>query len=294
MSNSFEVIKSDFNMASVAFNSGNYELMNIFANRLMSNALFGDNKLYSMYGVFIKEVAIDFLFLEKSVVEKIVPHGKKFFNEILPLLDSTKIDVTKIWDIYYEYIKETRKFFILDVEKKNYLEDPEITRGMINYIFNEMLKTNENLLDENSVILKGFLNELVRLINVYGISQRDVIIFILIRVFDRYFDYAIFSSTSQSKGIDKELLDKKISPFMDRIRELYNISDKKEYSALTPIASELICDIIIEWRKYFIKYLEIGRIAQKESRKIELSEDSKKKISETIATALQKDIGGKK
>ena len=249
-----------------------------------------------MYGVFIKEIAIDFISFEKekNIIDKLVPSGKKIFNVTKSLIDSTNLDVTELWTAYSKYIEETRKIFLSDIEKKNYHDNPEITKEMIEYMFKEMLKTNNNITDENSVILKGFQNELTRLIHVHGIAPKEVLIFILIRVFDRYFDYALFSSLTQNKGVDKEQLDKTISPFMDRIRDFHSISAKEEFSTLTPIASELICDIIIEWRKYFIKYLEIGRITQKESRKIELSEETKKKIGETLTTAFQKDIGGKK
>jgi len=52
-----QIIEQDVKAAYLAFRSDDFRLMNIFANRIMSNAILSENPRLTLSGFFLKEIA---------------------------------------------------------------------------------------------------------------------------------------------------------------------------------------------------------------------------------------------
>jgi hypothetical protein len=51
---------------------------------------------------------------------------------------------------------------------------------------------------------------------------------------------------------------------------------------------------LFEWRLFFVRYFELGRAVTPDERKIELPPEAKKRLGNTIAEALRKDLSPSK
>jgi hypothetical protein len=61
----------------------------------------------------------------------------------------------------------------------------------------------------------------------------------------------------------------------------------------TSIVTETLWELVKAWRQFFIEYMELPRPTKVE-RGIELPEEAKRKITESVTKALEKEIGVRK
>lgn len=288
----FEITREDFAAACEVFNSKNFELMNVFSNRLMSNAVFGepDDHIYAVIGFFLKDLALDFAKVgkESSISEEMQP----FANLFLEGLDDAfkeQFDLKAAWEGYQKYVDSTRRLRMTDAEKASYKDNPEYTNRILGFLVNKILKSEEAIFHENSQAFKGIAGEAERLLKAHGILSKDLVLVSLISAMDRLYDYARFSCVSGSGQINLDLFKERIGPFVQEIAQFYensNLSAEASYKA----GSKILIKLIQEWRLYFVKFTELLRVGGSEERRIEIPMEAKKKIGETISQALRKDL----
>lgn len=286
----YKVLREDFAAVKGAFDEGDFAQMNICSNRIMANALFGDQSAYALPGFFLKELATELLkgSVSPGLDKKIRPFAKKFISEIEEAF-TPDVDFQRLWGCYSSYIQKTRKLSISAVEKKSYTDNPTFTHQALSRLVQEVF-SGEVLFHERGVILKSIIIEADRLIRNHSIQDRDLVLICLFQALDRLNDYFRFACTSTGGGtVYSECMKSYLTPFMERFKNWYDNPEDSPY----PSGSDLLCEIILEWRRMFIRYQELGQATEKQGQRIELPPEAKKRIGDTIAEALQKDLGQK-
>lgn len=295
MSSMLDVIKQDFVAIKIAFERDSFEDMNIFCNRLMSNICFHETKNLVLVGFMLREIAIEFINIrrDKASLEAAKKVGNEFVTKMKKVLDDESFDVVDLWKIYCDYENNIRSFLMNPIEKEAYRKDTEIARNVMANLINILISNKDLLLEKNNILLKGMINEIGRIIIVHGTEPFPLLFFSLIKGLDRCHDYVLFSFTSHIELVDKESIKREVFPFIDRIATIKSVDLTSVPKDAYETASKILIDLIVEWRKYFMYHMDILRVVTEE-RKIEFSEEARKKISGIVAQALEKEVKGKK
>jgi len=290
MDSVYRAIKEDVKAALEAFKNDSFDNMNIFANRMMANAIFDTNKKLILPGFLLKDVS--FIFGSLKIREKPTAfstaksHGFKYIEEVDKLITGS-FDEDQLWKGFHDFNRNIRKFVMNDFEEKSYSENIEFTRKAFLWLLDYINKEKGALFDSHNLFLKGILNEMDRIFRVHSGELADTFVVSLIRALDRYYDYFRLIHTIPGKGIDVEKVEKEIFPFIDKISNIY--TQKKDVSEVDDVLWELVKG----WREFFIRYMELPtvrlRFEKEVERGIELPSEVKKKLTESITKTLEKE-----
>lgn len=283
---SFKVVLQNIEAAISAFDLENFVLMNIFGNRIMSDALlFNDGKL-ALPGFFLKHVAVIYGNLKTRLTESKFSDAKSDGRTYLNTLSNfTKESIKEktLWQDFHEFNNNIRKHIILDIEWKVYEQNPEITHNAFMWLLGYLNDKKEVLLQPNNFFFKGILIEMNRLSKVYGCKLTDTYAISLLTSLDRYFDYFQRAYRTSIGHINKDKVKEIIYPYIEKITNLFSEGDEVEPETINSILWELIKG----WREFFIQYMELpGRVVEKP---IELPEEHRKQLGEIIGKALERE-----
>lgn len=281
----FTMILQDIKATIKAFELDNFELMNIFGNRIMSNALFSDDGKLALPGFFLKHVAIIYMRLKTHLSSSKFSDAKKVGEEYLATLSNfSKESVEdKLWKDFHEFNNRIRKYIINEIEVEVYEEDPKITHNIFKWLIKYLGDKKDVLLRPNNLFLKGILNEMERLSNVYGCELTDTYAISLLTALDRYFDYFQIAYGTFTGEVDKDKVKSMVFPYIEKIVELFSSEDVK-----LETVDSILWELIRGWREFFIHYMELPR--RTPEKPIELPEEYRKKLAEHIAKALEKEL----
>jgi len=286
----YEILRQDFAAASAAFDDTDYHDMNICANRLMANVIFGDehDAKYLVPGFFLRIIASDFLALKDDVVAKTVRQQAERFVKEIDLAFNEELDLKIIWNGFFEYMERKRELLMSPAERRAYKSNKAFTARGLSYLSSKFF-SNPFLSGPDAILLRAFIIEADRLIRNHGAEQKELVLFSLIKSLDwldRYVAVA-FSDAEKSGNIEGLKID--VDPYIKRIQIWYSGSESHPY----PDATGILCDILLKWRKYYLRYLERSKLSPDEERRVELPGQVRERIGETIVQALQKDVGEK-
>jgi hypothetical protein len=291
MAELFDISRQDLAAAKAAFEERDFRLMNILANRLMSNVLFGSEgeKIFALPGFFLKDMALDFINLrDETGLNDLHKIAKTSIAQVEEAL-KRDLDLASFWSAYLKYWNDTRKVNMTAAERKNYKDNAAFTSRAVSFLSKELFEGDSVFL-ENSLVIKGFLQEMDRISRCHGADDREMVLCLMVKAIDWVNDYYRLACLSAQGVVNSECIKTKLSPFLERIKRWRDEQEEAPYKN----ASDILCDSILEWRRYYIVYLERGRLSPEAERRIELPLDTKKRIGDTIAEALQKDISAKR
>jgi len=280
-------IEEDFKAAFEAFKNDSFGEMNIFSNRVMSNAIFGSDFRIFLPGFFMKDVAFTFGLLKTkqpaTAFSTSKSHGFSFIEILQKLLAS--LDEKQLWKEFHNFRNAIRKFEIDSFEEKSYSDNPEFTKVAFSWLLS-YLKTNRNVLfDSNNLLLKGVLNEMNRIFKVHSGALSDTVLISLIEALDRYYDYIrrIYVKPN-TQSIDEEIIKNNIFSLIDQIEKIY--AEELKIAE----ADSVLWKLVKGWREFYIQYMELPPPRFAIEKGIVLPEDLKKKISESITKTLEKEV----
>ncbi len=291
MESVLQVIKQDFAAAVAAFEQDNFEEMNICANRLMGNALFGDSAELFLPGFFLKDVAGVFLTL-KSVSRTVATStaktvGLKYIGSLKEYSLGEKSDLSLAWISFFQFYRDIRKFFPSENENKIYTDNLVFTRHSFLWLIKYMNENKEILLDQNNLFFIGILNEFERIFRSHSGELNEVLAISMVKALDRLYNYLAVTAVTQNGKIDKAKVETLIYPHIEQMEQLIYKSGKPQLTELT----NSLWIITKEWRKFFIGYMEIARVKSiGVERAIEISPEMKKKLSESISKTFEKEV----
>ena len=285
-----EMYTKNMKVAALSFKMEDFQLMNVIGNRIMSDCLFGDNETFALFGFFVKQMALNYLNLKPRIAQSDFLGAKLIGEDYLGILLSTSlnmnVDMSKPWLDYHEFNIKIEQYSASDIDKSIkgiYGDNPNITENVRYWLVDFLVKDREMLYDSKNNFLKGLLDEFQRVGLTYNYTIIDTIIFSCLIALDRYYEYFVFQHTSGNGVVDAEKVKTTFFPYIDKVKQ-FSSSREVDYREVT----HLLWQLIKSWRESFIYYRELPyKTVQKP---IELSKEDKKKLSEAISKALQKEV----
>jgi hypothetical protein len=283
-----EMYTKNMKVAALSFKMEDFQLMNIISNRIMSDSLFGSSDNFAVFGFFVKQMALNYLNLKPRISEsdfldaKLV--GEQYLDTLLSSSEDT--DTVKSWADYHEFNIKIRQYSASDIDKsikEIYGDNPKITENVRYWLIDFLVKDRDMLYDGKNNFLKGLINEFQRVGLTYDYEVRDTVIFSCLVALDRYYEYFVFQHTAGNGVLDTEKVKTTFFPYIDKVKQ-FSSSSELDYKE----ATHLLWQLIKSWRESFIYYTELPyKTVQKP---IELSKEAKKKLSEAVSKALQKEV----
>ena len=276
-----QVIEQDVKAAYSAFKDDDFRDMNIFANRIMANAVLSDNPRLTLVGFFLKEMARIYGPIkarkELSTFSTAKSLGDAYIRSI-----KLKDTINKLWEQYHQFFDRVRSHRLDEYEKQSYKENVEFTRFVFRWLIEKLSKDRNTLFNENNQFIRGILNEMDRILNLHGGELVDLYAWSLARALELYYGYVDYFGKDERRGV----IEKSVFPYIDNITKtlLQDEVDSKEVTLL-------LQRMIVDWRICFIYFMERPRLVPIEKeKKVPITEETKKKISETVSKALEEEV----
>jgi hypothetical protein len=287
MSEVEKVIGEDLKAALGAFRDDDFGNVNVFANRIMSNAIFGENQKIFLPGFFLKDVAFTFGLLKARKTPMpfatAKAHGFSYVENLGKSL--TSLDEEQLWKDFHEFNDKIRKFEMTTWEEKSYSDNPKFTNESFRWLLSYLNSHKEILSDPRNFLLKGIINETVRIYRVHSATLNDTVLLCLMIALDRNYDYMCkVWDRPDARIIDERKLKELILPSIDQIVAMGN----KELKINE--ADALLWNLVKTWRELFIQFGELLPPGVALQKGIELPEDLKKKLTESITKTLEKEM----
>lgn len=285
MSELEKVIAEDLKASVIAFKDDSFDNVNVFGNRIMSNAIFGENKKIFLPGFFLKDVGFAFglLKVRKSPMafSTAKAHGFSYVESLEKALES--FDEEQLWKSYQEYSDKIRKFETSEWEEKTYSNNVKFTNDAFKWLLSYLNTHKEVLSEPLNNLIKGITNEMNRVYRVHSANLRDLIILRLMVALERNYEYAC-RYWNDTRIINEKKIQTIIIPAIDKIVSL----GSKEFSIEE--ADSVLWNLVKTWREFFIKYGELISPTVAVQRGIELPDALKKKLTEDLTKTLEKEI----
>jgi hypothetical protein len=282
-----KVIEEDFKAAFEAFKSDAFDNMNVFANRIMSNTIFGDDPIIFLPGFFLKDVSFTFGVLKtrKSVAafSTAKSHGFSFIENLGKLLSS--LDEEQLWKEFHVFNDKIRKFEMDEFEEKSYSDNISFTEESYKWLISYLDSNKNMLLDPNNFLLKGIITEMIRIFRVHSGALSEMVLVYLLIALDRNYDYICrVRERPDIRVINEQKVKECILPFVDQIVKAYNQGLK------IAEADVILWNLVKSWRELFVLYMELPPPGFALQKGIELPEELKKKLAEGLTKTLEKEM----
>jgi hypothetical protein len=287
MSEAEKVIAEDLKAAVAAFKDDAFLTVNILANRSMTNAILSENRKIFLPGFFLKDVAFDFGVLKAKqqamAFSTAKAHGFSYVESLAKSLSS--LDEEKLWNDYHSYCEKMRSYEITEWEEKSYSPNTLFTNETFRWLMSYLHSHTSFLFDPANALIKGIINEMNRVCKVHSATLHDLVIRCLMIALDRNYDYACrFWNGPEMRIINENQIKGIILPAVDNIVALSNKEFKIEE------ADSLLWELVKTWRELFILYGELLSPAVAGQKGIELPEDLKRKLTESLTKTLEKEM----
>ncbi|MGD0645085.1 MAG: hypothetical protein ABSA75_09290 [Candidatus Bathyarchaeia archaeon] len=264
-----------------------FDNANVLANRIMSNAVFGNNRLLFLPGFFLKDVALTFGILKSQRAPNAYATAKaQGFSYVLNLEKSlAPLDEEKLWKDFQDFDNKIRKYQMTEWEERSYTDNVQFTKESYTWLVNYLVEHKELLGNPQNNLLKGIINEMVRLYRVHSSDLEDLELLCLVIALDRDYDYIRrIAYLPASSKIDDNLLKLKILPAIDRIAKMCKEGVKiKE-------ADTLLWELVKTWRELYIQFGEVLPPGISVEKGIELPKELKTKLTESLTKTLEKEM----
>lgn len=262
---------------------------NIIANRIMTNSWISDEQYYGIIGFFLRELVIVGLNAtnidKETAINTVIDQIILFTDNIIGQISSNEKNMSKLWTYFTVAISKGQVVILPEDEKNNYSFNLKYTTVVFNRIFKTFAQQKEDLTYPTNYLIKGVLNELLRITRTYGIIKDDLYILSLLKMIDLIDEYVGVTSVSESDF--KERINKEVVPKIDRF---FTAIEKKDEN----FVNDFLWDMIKEWRLYYLRFLEFRRQVKKKLKdQPVMDEQTKSELVDELAEGLEKEIGNK-
>lgn len=291
-----EAFRDEINAAQAALDSQDFEDLNIFANRIMSNALMFKATEFALPGFMLKDFNQMLLSVRRSAKPRPLTSATASFQLFLNQLKQSKqFNGNELWNSYQIALRTNRKNLLNENESKAYQSDNvTLTHESFKFLV-DYLDSNLDLLTRTNNLIPTLTGEMNRIYAAYGIDVRDTKIralFVALANIDSYVLQEAITNTYLFPGLEQKLADY-AKAAVEAIRKLEANGD--EVNELNVLLTRMIC----EWREYHLKFNDPALYTQQFARptrtrkgdsKIKMPETAKEKLADVVAEKLQEDI----
>jgi hypothetical protein len=291
-------IQQDFKAYQLAHTDNRFDLATVFANRLLSNVLLSQNKRLCLLGYVLREAAVINGRAEQSGGEApktIAEATDTLLGSCDNAFSKKGLEILATWKAFHAFLVAVRPYYVTDQEKAAYTEDNSITSEAIKFLYEQFLMNRSELVAPGTQVPQGCMNEAMRLFAVFGVSDRDLPLLAILSatvwlygfVAHRWQEEDVVEGTFVEAQRDRffRLLDP-ASPLLDAVK--YPTLD-----SLAEPATDVLCNIILEWRRDYIRFQEITTPGGAKPQ-APISKETRGKVQESMRDALERDLFGKK
>lgn len=270
-----ELIKQDIEVAEKYLDTKKFDLINIIGNRILQHLFIINKKELMIYGIVIKEISLDLGQVKAQKLKKDIDTcnvlAKKCLEDIKSSF-SAEVAHEKIWNAYYDFENQIRKYILIPEESAVYKDDFDFaTEATVNYL-NFLTSNKDFLLKRNINPLERTRAEFASVINWHG-GKNAVISYLMIRAFEHVYRFALNGKVS-----DEELA-ALVNTNIDRFSEAITLIQAKNEAKIIEHANIMIGDLMYDYRKYFMLFGELkGELVEE----IPLPSDVSQKIQKII------------
>lgn len=279
--NILQVIEQDVKATYSAFQADDFADMNLFSNRIMANAILGEDPRLTLLGFCLKEVARIYGRI-KARKDLTTFATAKSLGDVYIRSINLKGDINEFWEQYHLFYNKIRQHQQDEHEKESYKENIQFTRFAFRWLIQKLSEDRDMLFKDHNQFVRGILSEMERIFRVHGGELVDLYSFSLVRALHLYYDYTDYFSKNERM----EVITKSVFPYVDEmVKTLVKDSVDPEEVTL------LLRRIIVAWRIAYMYFMERPRIVpiQREEG-VPITEETKRKISETVTKALEEEV----
>lgn len=279
--NILQAIEQDVKAVDSAFRNDDFADMNIFSNRIMSNAILSEDSRLTLIGFFLKEMTMIYGAI-KARKDLTTFATAKSLGEMYIRSINLKSDISQFWEQYYIFRNKIRQHQLDEYEKESYRENVEFTRFAFRWLIQKLREDRDVFLKVHNQFIRGVLNEMDRIFRVHGGELVDLYALSLVGALKLYYAYA----GNFAKDKRKEFINKSVLPYVDDIvKTLLNDTVDPEEITL------LLRRIIVDWRVAYIHFTEPPQLVRiQREQGVPITEETKKKISESVTKALEEKV----
>lgn len=185
------ILTQDLEYCIKAFESDNFNLMNIASNRLMENSIFLENEDVFLASAILKDIANDYMGISQSrrnILNSAKVLGKRVVNAIKKNYENG-LDINTLWQDFYDYgvkIDEYHKDeFEIEVYKKN-KEFATLTFQKLLKFIDEYKPTLKKI---NSTLLNGILGVMVRVMKNHSFTPEEHKVYLFFKILTILYSY---------------------------------------------------------------------------------------------------------
>jgi hypothetical protein len=276
-----EVIEQDAKAAYSAFKNDDFRDMNIFANRIMSNAVLSEDYRFVLVGFFLKEIARIYGLMKARKDLSAFSTAKSLGDTYLKSIGLGK-SFNELWEEYYQFYGRVGEHRLDEYEKESYKKNVEFTRYAFRWLIGKLSEDRNILLNENNQFVHGILNEMDRIIRVHGGELNHLYAWSLVRALQLYYSYVDYFGKEERK----QIIEKSVFSYIDDIAKTL-LKDPIDPNEVT----NLLQRVIVDWRICFLHFMERAELVPIEGeKKVQITEETRKKISESVTKALEEEV----
>jgi len=276
-----EVIEQDVKAAYSAFQNDDFTDMNIFANRIMENAVLSEDPRLTLVGFFLKEMARIYGPI-KARKDLSTFSTAKSLGDVYIRSIKLENSINELWEKYHQFYNRVRGHRHDEYEKESYKENVEFTHFAFGWLIKKLSEDRNVLFNENNQFTHAILNEMDRILRVHGGELVDLYASSLARALELYYDYVDYLGKDERS----QVIEKSVFPYIDDITKTL-LKDTVDPNEVT----HLLRRIIVDWRISFLHFMERpGFVPIEREKRVQITEETKKKISETVAKALEEEV----
>ena len=282
------IFQQDLKAAMNALEKDDYDNLNIFANRIMSNAHLAGGKEQMVCGIMLKDLALTLLPLPQKKNAKSKSTAKALAAGFLKKMyeQREEISTENLWIEYNVFGNSVLHHMLTDYEESAYSgKNSEFTHGIVKILLEKLDQEKAKLIDPGCLLLKGILNEISRLSKVHTCELSDEFAFALITALDRCYDYIVFVYRETDEFVNE--VKTKIIPEIEKIIEIMKKVETNNGNWISDIDLKLF-ELSNKWRDYFLSYMELGSPVKEKM--IRIPNESRKKLTEAIARSLEEEL----
>jgi hypothetical protein len=287
----------DIQLIVSAIKKENFEIINIYANRLISNGYIFNNRAVTIVGFIIKDLCYlinsynDLKSSKEESTVKVTSSLTLFVKKIEQYLKSGKpINLDEVHDDYYVSFTTLRPIFQSPEESAVYNSNShDLFHEALVFLLNFISNHKNQILPEKFHIIERVLTEISRLISAYGISKSDLKVYMMLsclfHITDYYRYYIILSNETKSEN---EYLG-----FVDKILETsFDLENKQNE------VNAILFEMLSRWRDLFLLLGELSKVKSdqvlinrnainQDNSRLELSHEVRQRLSDFVESSIK-------
>lgn len=254
-----EIFKEDLAAYRGALLDNNDELLTIYSNRYISNAVLLDEKENALIGLLLRILAEYYRVIfdkkpKKDILKEVEHHIESFIIKVLSSITPPKIDISQICNEFFDIQLIIRKYIKNEIENKVYRDHVDVT-SKIRERLTKLLNENTQILkDPNNRFFTGIINEMGRFGNTHGFNKPDMCFFIAVKSLELLHLYMVYRMSMSPKETSTEIY-QRFMVFMNNgyIKKYSSIEEKSCWESLM----YFVYPILAEWRYNFIYFTDL-------------------------------------